>query len=73
MQSLAIATFGIPAAISKVVAELAAKNDVYRSRQLTRQSMALGIVLGIVFGLILYFAAPAYPMTMLMLFQYFIP
>ncbi|MGO0154632.1 putative polysaccharide biosynthesis protein [Leuconostoc mesenteroides] len=55
---LAIATFGIPAAISKVVAELAAKNDVYRSRQLTRQSMALGIVLGIVFGLILYFAAP---------------
>lgn len=56
---LAIATFGIPAAISKVVAELAAKNDVYRSRQLTRQSMALGIVLGIVFGLILYFAAPA--------------
>lgn len=55
---LAIATFGIPAAISKVVAELAAKNDVYRSRQLTRQSMALGIVLGVVFGLILYFAAP---------------
>ncbi|QEA59586.1 polysaccharide biosynthesis protein [Leuconostoc koreense] len=55
---LAIATFGIPAAISKVVAELAAKNDVYRSRQLTRQSMALGILLGIVFGLILYFAAP---------------
>ncbi|GMA69290.1 transporter [Leuconostoc litchii] len=55
---LAIATFGIPAAISKVVAELSAKNDIYRSRQLTRQSMILGVLLGIVFGFILYAAAP---------------
>jgi len=55
---LAIATFGIPAAISKIVAELTAKRDIYRSRQLTRQSIWLGIGLGILFGAILYVAAP---------------
>jgi O-antigen/teichoic acid export membrane protein len=55
---LAIATFGIPAAISKIVAELTAKQDIYRSRQLTRQSIWLGIGLGILFGAILYIAAP---------------
>lgn len=55
---LAIATFGIPAAISKLVAEFDSRNDVYRSRQLTRQSLMLGVVLGIVFGIAIYVMAP---------------
>lgn len=55
---LAIATMGIPAAISKLVAEYNARQAVYQSRQLMRQSILLGIVLGLVFGSIIYVAAP---------------
>lgn len=55
---LAIATFGIPAAISKLVAEFNARNNVYQSRQLTRQSLILGVVLGVIFGTAIYLLAP---------------
>jgi len=55
---LAIATFGVPAAISKLVAEFNARHDVYQSRQLMRQSMILGVILGIVFGSAIYLLTP---------------
>ena len=55
---LAIATFGVPAAISKLVAEFNARHDVYQSRQLIRQSMILGVILGILFGAAIYFLTP---------------
>ena len=55
---LAIATFGIPAAISKLVAEYHARHDVYQTRQLTRQSLILGVFLGLVFGTAIYVLTP---------------
>lgn len=55
---LAIATFGVPAAISKLVAEYNTRHDVYQSRQLTRQSLLLGVILGIVFGGAIYILSP---------------
>ena len=55
---LAIATFGVPAAISKLVAEFNARHDIYQSRQLMRQSMILGVILGIVFGSAIYLLTP---------------
>ncbi|CAK8053722.1 putative polysaccharide biosynthesis protein [Eupransor demetentiae] len=56
---LAIATFGFPSAIAKVVGKLIAqhKNDDIRS--LTKQSLMVGVVLGVVFAAILYIGAPA--------------
>lgn len=55
---LAIATFGIPAAISKLVAEYHARQDTYQSRQLTRQSLILGVFLGLIFGTAIYVLTP---------------
>ncbi|CAM3134963.1 polysaccharide biosynthesis protein [Leuconostoc rapi] len=59
---LAIATFGVPSAISKLVAEYNARQNVYQSRQLIRQSMWLGIFLGIVFGSAIYLLTPVLSM-----------
>ncbi|CAH1850138.1 putative polysaccharide biosynthesis protein [Convivina praedatoris] len=55
---LAIATFGFPSAISKVLAQLMAKKDWIETRRLTRQSLWVGVILGLVFGLLLYVGAP---------------
>lgn len=55
---LAIATFGIPSAISKLVAEFNARQNNFQSRELKRQSILLGIVLGIVFGSAIYILTP---------------
>lgn len=55
---LAIATFGVPSAISKLVAEYNARQNVYQSRQLIRQSIWLGIFLGIIFGSAIYILTP---------------
>ncbi|ADG39950.1 putative polysaccharide biosynthesis protein [Leuconostoc kimchii] len=59
---LAIATFGVPSAISKLVAEYNARQNVYQSRQLIRQSMWLGVFLGIVFGTAIYVLTPVLSM-----------
>lgn len=55
---LAIATFGVPAAISKLVAQYHARRDVHQSRQLTRHSLLLGVVLGMIFGTTIYVLTP---------------
>lgn len=55
---LAIATFGVPAAISKLVAQYHARRDVHQSRQLTRHSLILGVFLGLVFGATIYVLTP---------------
>lgn len=55
---LSIATFGFPSAISKVMAELIAKEDEDGLWQLTKQSLQIGTILGIIFAVLLYVSAP---------------
>ncbi|WEV55001.1 polysaccharide biosynthesis protein [Leuconostocaceae bacterium ESL0723] len=55
---LAIATFGFPSAISKVIGQLMAKKDGNQVQALTKQSMYVGLGLGVVFGFLLYVGAP---------------
>ncbi|MBS9334842.1 oligosaccharide flippase family protein [Fructobacillus sp. M1-13] len=55
---LSIATFGFPSAISKVMAQLIAKEDEDGLWSLTKQSLQIGTLLGIFFALLLYLAAP---------------
>lgn len=55
---LSIATFGFPSAISKVMAQLIAKEDEDGLWSLTKQSLQIGTLLGLAFALLLYFAAP---------------
>ncbi|WP_238479215.1 oligosaccharide flippase family protein [Fructobacillus papyrifericola] len=55
---LSVATFGFPSAISKVMAQLIAKEDEDGLWSLTKQSLQIGTLLGIVFAALLYVAAP---------------
>ncbi|WP_238476792.1 oligosaccharide flippase family protein [Fructobacillus parabroussonetiae] len=55
---LSVATFGFPSAISKVMAQLIAKEDEDGLWSLTKQSLQIGTLLGLVFALLLYVAAP---------------
>ncbi|MDF7636788.1 polysaccharide biosynthesis protein [Leuconostocaceae bacterium ESL0958] len=55
---LAVATFGFPSAISKVMAQLIAKKDGRALWALTKQSLQIGTLLGLVFAAFLYLAAP---------------
>ncbi|CAK1248870.1 putative polysaccharide biosynthesis protein [Fructobacillus fructosus] len=55
---LSVATFGFPSAISKVMAQLIAKEDDDGLWSLTKQSLQIGTLLGICFAVLLYVAAP---------------
>ncbi|MBS9339230.1 oligosaccharide flippase family protein [Fructobacillus sp. M2-14] len=55
---LSVATFGFPSAISKVMAQLIAKEDEDGLWSLTKQSLQIGTLLGIIFAVLLYVAAP---------------
>lgn len=55
---LSVATFGFPSAISKVMAQLIAKEDEDGLWSLTKQSLQIGTLLGLFFAVLLYVSAP---------------